>query len=84
MSKWQIEKKHLQGFFFLSLFVCVFGFFCFVLCFFVFAFVFQDRVPLCIPGCPGTHSGDQTGLEIRNLPDSASQVLPPLPGLVFF
>jgi hypothetical protein len=34
--------------------------------------VFQDRVSLCCPGCPGTHSVDQ---ELRNLPASASQVL---------
>ncbi|GAB1288607.1 Coiled-coil domain-containing protein 171 [Apodemus speciosus] len=27
------------------------------------------------PGCPGTHSVDQAGLELRNLPASASQVL---------
>jgi hypothetical protein len=27
------------------------------------------------PGCPGTHFVDQAGLELRNLPDSASQVL---------
>ena len=26
-------------------------------------------------GCPGTHSVDQTGLELRNSPASASQVL---------
>jgi hypothetical protein len=37
--------------------------------------VFQDRVSLCSPGCPGTHSVDQAGLELRNLPASASQVL---------
>jgi hypothetical protein len=49
---------------------CVFG----VLCFF-FLLVFQDRVSLCSPGCPGTHSIDQAGLELRNLPASASQVL---------
>jgi hypothetical protein len=30
---------------------------------------------LCSPGCPGTHSVDQAGLELRNLPASASQVL---------
>jgi hypothetical protein len=36
---------------------------------------FQDRVSLCSPGCPGTHSVDQAGLELRNLPASASQVL---------
>ena len=38
-------------------------------------FVFQDRVSLYIPGCPGTHFGDQAGLELRNPPASASQVL---------
>ncbi|GAB1289332.1 Membrane metallo-endopeptidase-like 1 [Apodemus speciosus] len=30
-------------------------------------------VSLCSPGCPGTHSVDQAGLELRNLPASASQ-----------
>jgi hypothetical protein len=34
-----------------------------------------DRVSLCSPGCPGTHSVDQAGLKLRNLPASASQVL---------
>jgi hypothetical protein len=45
--------------------------------FFVFFFflVFRDRVSLCSPGCPGTHSVDQAGLELRNPPASASQVL---------
>jgi hypothetical protein len=47
--------------------VTFFLFFCFVL--------FQDRVSLCSPGCPGTHSVDQAGLELGNLPASASQVL---------
>jgi hypothetical protein len=47
----------------------------FVFCFFWFGLVFQDRVSLCSPGCPGTHSVDQAGLELRNLPASASQVL---------
>jgi hypothetical protein len=42
---------------------------------FVFVFVFQDRISLCCPGCPGTHSVDQAGLELRNPPASASQVL---------
>jgi hypothetical protein len=37
--------------------------------------VFRDRVSLCSPGCPGTHSVDQAGLELRNPPVSASQVL---------
>jgi hypothetical protein len=41
----------------------------------LFCFVFRDRVSLCSPGCPGTHSVDQAGLELRNLPASASQVL---------
>ena len=42
---------------------------------FVFVFVFWDRVSQCSPACPGTHSVDQPGLELRNLPASASQVL---------
>jgi hypothetical protein len=37
--------------------------------------VFRDRVSLCSPGCPRTHSVDQVGLELRNLPVSDSQVL---------
>jgi hypothetical protein len=44
-------------------------------CFVLFCFVFQDRVSLCSPGCPGTHSVHQAGLEFRNLPASASWVL---------
>jgi hypothetical protein len=40
---------------------------------FFFFLVFQDRVSLYSPGCPGTHFVDQAGLELRNLP--ASQVL---------
>jgi hypothetical protein len=31
---------------------------------------FGDRVSLCSPGCPGTHSVDQAGLELRNPPAS--------------
>jgi hypothetical protein len=38
------------------------GFFCFVL--FCFVLFFRDRVFLYSPGCPGTHSVDQAGLEI--------------------
>ena len=41
----------------------------------VFLFCFQDRVSLYNPGCPGTHSVDQAGLELRNLPACACQVL---------
>jgi hypothetical protein len=46
-------------------FVCLLVCFCF----------FWDRVSLCSPGCPGIHSVDQGGLELRNPPASASQVL---------
>jgi hypothetical protein len=54
--------------------VCVFVFFvCLFVC--LFCFVFQDRVSLCSPGYPGTHSVAQAGLELRNPPASASQVL---------
>jgi hypothetical protein len=38
-------------------------------------FVFRDRVSLCSPGCPGTHFVDHDGLELRNPPASASQVM---------
>jgi hypothetical protein len=38
-------------------------------------FCFQDRISLCSPGYPGTHSVDQAGLKFRNPPTSASQVL---------
>jgi hypothetical protein len=40
-----------------------------------FFFFFQDRVSLYSSGCPGTHFVDQAGLELRNLPASAFQVL---------
>jgi hypothetical protein len=44
--------------------------------FFLFWFLFfPDKVSLCSPGCAGTHSVDQAGLELRNPPASASQVL---------
>jgi hypothetical protein len=55
-------KKKQKNYGYGFLFVCLF-------------FVFQDRVSLCSPGCPGTHSVDQTGLELRNPPASASRVL---------
>jgi hypothetical protein len=41
--------------------------------FFFFFFVFRDRVSQYSLGCPGTHSVDQAGLELRDPP--ASQVL---------
>uniref|UniRef100_A0A8C6MWR6 Uncharacterized protein n=1 Tax=Mus spicilegus TaxID=10103 RepID=A0A8C6MWR6_MUSSI len=37
-------------------------------------FVFETGF-LCSSGCPGTHFVDQAGLELRNPPASASQVL---------
>jgi hypothetical protein len=43
--------------------------------FFFFFLVFQDRVSLYSPGCPGTHFVDQAGLELKNPPASASRVL---------
>ena len=35
----------------------------------------QDRISLCILGFSGTHFVDQAGLELRDLPTSASHVL---------
>jgi hypothetical protein len=46
-----------------------------LVCLFVCLFVFQDRVSLYSPGCPGTHFVDQAVLELRNPPASASRVL---------
>jgi hypothetical protein len=43
--------------------------------FFFFFLVFRDRVSLYSSGCPGTHFVNQAGLELRNLPASASGVL---------
>jgi hypothetical protein len=42
---------------------------------FFFFLIFRDRVSLWSPGCPGTHSVNQAGLELRNPPASAFQVL---------
>jgi hypothetical protein len=42
---------------------------------FIYLLAFRDRVSLCSPGCPGTRSVDQAGLELRNPPASASRVL---------
>ena len=33
----------------------------------LFLFIFQDRVFLCSPGCLGTHSVDQAGLELTEI-----------------
>ena len=50
----------------------VFVFFCTFLFHFI---LFQDKVSLCRPSCPRTHSVDKAGLEIRDLSASAFQVL---------
>ena len=42
---------------------------------FLFVLLFRDTVSLYSPGCTGTHSVDQAGLELRNPPASASQAL---------
>jgi hypothetical protein len=46
-------------------------------CFVLFCFCFSETGFLCIdsPDCPGTHSVDQAGFELRNPPASAFQVL---------
>ena len=59
---------------------CVCVCFCFEVVFVLFLFFvfFKDRFSLCspgCPGCPGTHFVDLAGLEPRNPPASASQVL---------
>jgi hypothetical protein len=64
-----VAKTMFLIFFFFFFFFLVFGFW-----FLVFGF-FRDRVSLYSPGCPGTHFVDQAGLQLRNLPASASQVL---------
>jgi hypothetical protein len=55
-----------HSFFFLFLFLFA--------CLFVLVWFFETGF-LCSPGCPGTHFVDQAGLELRNQPASASQVL---------
>jgi hypothetical protein len=75
------KKKNM----FLSLVACSSGFytllswvtllFCFCFLFVCLFFVFRDSISLCSPGCPGTHSVDQAGLELRSPPASASRVL---------
>ena len=69
-----VERKLLSCFFLavVSRFVLAFSIyyesFCCCCC-------FRDRVSLCISGCPETHFVDQPGLELKNPPASASQVL---------
>jgi hypothetical protein len=47
---------------------------------FFFLFVLQDRVSLCILGCPGTHSIDQVGLELKSW---ELRGVPPQPAYIF-
>ena len=64
------------SFSFLTYFFCFSFLFVFFVCLFVWLVFFsQDRVSLYSPGCPGSHSVDQAGLKLRNLPACASQVL---------
>jgi hypothetical protein len=50
--------------------------FLFIYYLFIYLFLFfRDRVSLRSSDCPGTHFVDQAGLELRNPPASASQVL---------
>jgi hypothetical protein len=62
-----VWPQHTFGFFHHDIFSLIL-LFCFVL-------FFWDRVSLYSPGCLGTHSVDQAGLQLRNPPASASQVL---------
>jgi hypothetical protein len=77
--KWRKQREQKPAFvlgFFLLLDVwysVFWGLFFFFLFFFFLFLVFQDRVSLY--GCPGTHFVDQAGLELRNLPASASWML---------
>jgi hypothetical protein len=54
-----------------------------------FLFCFQDKLCLYSPGCPGTHSVDQAGLELRKVrlpltPKCWDQRhVPPPPGSIF-
>jgi hypothetical protein len=58
----------LVGFFFFLIFVWFVGFI-------LVWFGFQSRVSLCSPDCPGTQSVEWAGLELRDLPASASGVV---------
>jgi hypothetical protein len=56
--------------FYFMFYVSMFGF-----CFILFCLFFRDRISLCSPDCPETHSVVQAGPELGNLPASASQKL---------
>jgi hypothetical protein len=46
--------------------VCVYVYICIYIYIHFFFGLFQDRVPLYSPGCPGTHFVEQAGLELRS------------------
>jgi hypothetical protein len=48
-----------------------------------FFFSLRDRVSLCSPGCPGTHSVDQAGLELRNPPASVCLLSAGIKGMCY-
>jgi hypothetical protein len=52
---WKLPRQMLRQIF-KCLFVCLLA-----------IFVFQDRVSLCSPGCPGAHFVDQAGLELTEI-----------------
>jgi hypothetical protein len=64
---------------FYFIFIFIFILFYFILFYFILfyfiLFYFRDRVSVYSPGCPGTHFVDQAGLDLRNLPASASGML---------
>ena len=67
----KVPHKHMSVFF-----VCLFVCFCFCFLFVcLFVCLFGSRVSLYSPGCPGLPLVDQAGLELRNLPASAFQVM---------
>jgi hypothetical protein len=73
ISRYHVKMIHVLFVLVFLLFCCCCYYCCFVL--FCFVLFFRYRVSLCSPGCPRAHSVDQAGLELRNLPASASQVL---------
>ena len=70
-----VGQRLMSGYHLLSFSTFVFLWQAFFFFLFLFCFVFRDRVSLYGPGWPGTHFVYQVGLELRNPPASASQVL---------
>jgi hypothetical protein len=58
-----VYVSHVTGEIDIFQFACSLYYFCFVLFFvmviYLFILFFRDRISLCSPGCPGTHSVDQ-------------------------